>query len=49
MRRDPEQFYWRNNPEWYRVTSDGDYEMTEKAPAEAIKSFEDWKNAWNIK
>lgn len=48
MRRNPEPFYWRNNPEWYRITPKGNYEMTEKAPKEAIKSFEAWKKAWGL-
>lgn len=40
--------YWKSNPEWYRVNEVGDYEMTDKAPVEAIKSFEAWKKAWGI-
>lgn len=40
--------YWRSDPTWFRVNADGDFEMTDKAPEEAIKSFEAWKKAWNI-
>lgn len=49
MRRSPESFFWRNDPEWYRINENGRYEMTEKAPKEAIETFEKWKKAWGIK
>lgn len=48
MRRNPEPFYWLNNPAWYRMTEDG-CEMTEEAPKEAVETFEKWKKAWGIK
>ena len=48
MRRNPDPFFWLNNPEWYRLLPAGGYEMTEKAPKEAVASFEKWKKAWGI-
>ena len=41
MTMDRELFYWQSNPDWYRVNSDGKYELTEKAPERARKSFEE--------
>ena len=40
MSGDKEPFFWHSNPEWYRKGKDGKYELTEKAPEEARKSFE---------
>ena len=40
--------FWRSNPDWYRVNAAGNIEMTEKAPVEAVKSFEDWKKACGL-
>lgn len=40
MSGDKEAFFWRENPEWYRVTEEGEYELTEKAPERAKRSFE---------
>lgn len=45
-----EDFFWKSNPDWYRY----DFEkncilMTDKAPIEAIKSFEAWKEKYRLK
>ena len=40
MTGDRELFFWRTNPEWYREGKDGKYELTEKAPERARRSFE---------
>lgn len=41
--------FWKSNPEWYRVNpKTKDYEMTSKAPKEAVKSFEEWKKGWGF-
>ena len=40
MSGDKEPFYWQTNPEWYRKGKDGKWELTEKAPERARKSFE---------
>lgn len=40
-----ESTYWASNPEWYHVNKEKDeFELTEKAPERAIKSFDMWKN-----
>ena len=42
-------FFWRSNPEWWRPNPEtGDYEMTEKAPPEAVKSFVEWLKGWSF-
>lgn len=39
-----EPMYWMSNKEWYRINKEEDsFELTEKAPERAIKSFEMWK------
>ena len=43
MSTDKEALFWESNPEWYRITEDGNYELTEKAPERARKSFEIYK------
>lgn len=36
-----ESTYWETNPEWYRFNKqDNNYELTDKAPERARKSFE---------
>lgn len=40
MTANKESVYWKTNKEWYRINSEGRYELTEKAPERAIKSFE---------
>lgn len=40
MSGDKEIFYWHTNPEWYRKGKDGNYELTDKAPERARRSFE---------
>ena len=36
--------YWKSNPEWYRVNEETDeFELTEKAPPEAVESFKLFK------
>ena len=37
-----EKLYWNKNKEWYRINDEGEYELTEKAPEKAKKSFEIW-------
>ena len=41
MTLDREILYWKSNPEWWYIGSDGKYHLTEKAPERAIKSFEE--------
>lgn len=41
MTGNKESLYWKSNTEWYRVNKEKDcYELTEKAPERARKSFE---------
>lgn len=41
MTGDKESLYWEINKEWYRFNEEKDcYELTDKAPERAIKSFE---------
>ena len=40
MTANKENVYWKTNKEWYRINSDGEYELTEAAPARACRSFE---------
>ncbi len=40
MSGDEEIMYWHSNPEWYRINEEGKFELTDKAPERAIKSFE---------
>ena len=45
MTIDKEPLYWRTNKEWYRVNREKDcYELTDKAPERAQKSFEMWNS-----
>ena len=38
-----ERTYWMTNKEWYRMNLEKDcFELTDKAPEEAIKSFKLW-------
>ena len=39
MSGDTEIMYWHSNPEWYRINKDGKFELTDKAPERAIRSF----------
>ena len=39
MTASKETLYWESNPEWYRINEKGDYELTEKAPPQAVESF----------
>ena len=37
--------YWKKNKDWYRINWEKDcYELTDKAPERAIKSFELYLN-----
>lgn len=39
-----EAVYWAKNKEWYRINREKDcYELTDKAPERAVKSFELYK------
>lgn len=41
MTANQEPLYWKTNQEWYRINKQKDcYELTEKAPERAKKSFE---------
>lgn len=41
--------FWHNNPEWYVYDEETDmFSLTEKAPQEAIESFELWKQLNNL-
>lgn len=44
MTANKERMFWYTNSEWYRLNSNKEIELTEKAPKEAIESFEKWKN-----
>lgn len=39
MTADRESKYWKTNKDWYRINANGDFELTEKAPERARKSF----------
>lgn len=40
MTMDSSSMYWQTNDEWFRINKNKDcYELTEKAPPEAIESF----------
>ena len=43
MTMSAERLYWKSNKEWYRINEEGKYELTEKAPERAKKSFELYK------
>ena len=50
MSGNTEILYWREDKEWYSYDSANDlYSLTDKAPDMAIKSFELWKKANNLK
>ena len=41
MTANREYMYWHSNKEWYRINEEKDcYELTDKAPERAKKSFE---------
>lgn len=40
MTADKESLYWKTNKEWYFINESGEYELTDKAPERAKKSFE---------
>ena len=40
MTMNKENLYWPTDKEWYRINNEGKYELTEKAPERARKSFE---------
>jgi len=40
MTANKESVYWKTNKEWYRVNSEGRFELTELATERAKKSFE---------
>lgn len=44
MTANKESVYWKSNKEWYRINAEGKYELTEKAPERAKKSFELFKS-----
>ncbi len=37
-----ERSFWKSNPEWYKINEIGDFELTDKAPPEAVESFRKW-------
>lgn len=41
--RNIESLYWKENKEWWRVNSRGEYELTDKAPERAVESFKKYK------
>ncbi|HIY54844.1 MAG TPA: hypothetical protein H9971_01560 [Candidatus Dorea merdavium] len=44
MTANKESLYWRTNKEWYRINKEKDcFELTDKAPERARKSFEMYK------
>lgn len=50
MTGDREFMYWRTDKEWYKINKEKDcFELTEKAPERAIKSFEMYKQINNYK
>ena len=50
MTANTEPMFWRKNKEWYRINREKDcFELTEKAPERAVKSFEMYKEMNNIK
>lgn len=48
MTADKEPLYWRTNKEWYRINKEKDcFELTDKAPVRAKKSFDMYKELQN--
>lgn len=44
MTANTEPLYWRTNKEWYRINTEKDcFELTDKAPERAKRSFEMYK------
>ena len=44
MTADKDLFLWKTNKDWYRFNEEtGDFELTDKAPKEAIESFKKLK------
>ena len=37
-----ERSLWKSNPEWYKINEVGEFELTDKAPLEAVESFREW-------
>lgn len=45
MTANKELMYWHSNKKWYFINKKTkQFELTDKAPERAIKSFEKWKN-----
>lgn len=43
MNADREPMYWMSNKDWYRINKEKDeFELTDKAPERARRSFEMW-------
>lgn len=40
MTANRERMYWMTNKEWYFINENNQFELTDKAPERAIKSFE---------
>ena len=34
--------YWMSDDNWYRINEGGKFELTDAAPPEARRSFEEW-------
>lgn len=46
MSANKEILYWKQNKDWYRINKEKDeFELTDKAPERARKSFEMWNKA----
>ena len=44
MTRNSTRLYWMTNENWYRINEEKDcFELTEHAPARAVRSFNEWK------
>ena len=50
MSANTELMYWKKDKSWYIINKEKDiYELTDKAPERARKSFEMWKEFNNLK
>lgn len=43
MKRYSEAIYWMKDKSWYFINDRNEFELTDKAPERARKSFELWK------
>lgn len=47
MTRNSTRVYWMTNKSWYKLV-DGEFQLTPEAPAQARRSFAEWKTPRKI-